>query len=181
MTAAESAPAWATCDTLAGVMPPMATTADAARAGQHPGAGLGQGLQRRMHGLGLGGRGKHRTEGDVVGSGGQQGVRAPQVVVTGHAQQQAGAGLRPHGGRVGVVAPQVRAVGAHIQGQFPVIVDQEHHAQLAAQRRQGARLRRAQAFVGQLAPQLQRRHAAGRRGAHGRQQAVGIVPFGVMP
>lgn len=104
-----------------------------------------------MHGRGFGGRVEHRAEGDVVGAGGQRGAGAPWFVIAGGADQQCRSAGLAGLGDVAVPAAQVDAVGAGLDGQPPIVVDDQEQVQAITGGAQGAGLFQPLGRFGQLA------------------------------
>ena len=105
-------------------------------------------VERRTDGRRLGGRAEKGTEGHMIGAGGQRALCQGQFVVAGGTQQALRPERRPRCRQVAIVAPQMRTVGADLQRQCHIVIDDQSRAVSMTQRAQCLRLFGTLARVG---------------------------------
>jgi hypothetical protein len=91
-------------------------------------------IEARGHRVGLGRRRKESTEGHVLRACGLCPSGALELVVAGHPDDGLIAQAAARLARVGVIAPQVNAVGAHADRKLDVVIDDQGDAVGAADR-----------------------------------------------
>ena len=88
-------------------------------------ARLGENRQRRAHRAGLGDGTEYAAEGDVIRARLRRGLGQFNAVVAGSTEQFAWPQAPPRCGDVAVVRAQMHAVGADLQRQLDIVVDDE--------------------------------------------------------
>ena len=99
-----------------------------------------QQVEGRGNGLGLHRGGIDGAEGDVVGAGGDGGISRLQAVVAADAEHAPGTEGGPRRGQIAVFAAEVHTVGADVQGEIQMVVDDEAGAGVVAETLQFRRL-----------------------------------------